>query len=585
MSCPDHEICWLFRDRAEYFGRPLQVITASALDEVIPALKAVESAADAGYVAVGFLLYEAAAAFDPALRTYPASANLPFLWFAVHDPQAAETGKTSSCGKVLEKTEWISSLSQQAYEERFTRAREYIGQGDIYQVNLTFPYYTSMTPEAFRDLFFAAAEQQVSNYRCYLRTPFLHIACLSPELFFSWDNGRVICRPMKGTAPRGRWPDEDRQLADQLRRSPKEQAENLMIVDLIRNDLGRVALTGTVKVPHLFTVERYRTLWQMTSTVTAETGETPLWRLFQALFPCGSVTGAPKVRAMEIIRELEIGPRGVYCGAIGRVGPGRRALFSVPIRTLTLDPDSGRATYHTGSGVTWDAAPRGEYDECRLKIQVLFTPSEMFELLETMRWNGRYFPFLSAHLRRLSESAEYFGFVLPDLGVLAAQLETALRDCGPSRVRLTCSADGRVCWDITELPRWPEPVVLVPASSPVNERDPMLFHKTTCRMVYRCALEQAPSGADDVVLWNSRGRVTETTTANLAVRLGTQWYTPPLEDGLLPGVMRRRLLETGFLYERGIPLDVLQTADEILVFNSVRGLGRAVIRGVRGPAG
>lgn len=584
MSSPDYEICWLFRDRTEYYRDPVSLITASVPEEVFPALQMVESAAEAGHVVIGFVLYEAATAFDPALRTHPASPGLPLLWFAVFDSRTAAPGIPPASGTAPFHATWIPAFSRQMYEERFVRAREYIGQGDIYQVNLTFPLHASMTPDAFRTLFFAAAGQQVSDYRCYLRTPFLHIACLSPERFFSWDNGRVICRPMKGTAPRGRWPEEDCRQADQLLRSTKEQAENLMIVDLIRNDLGRVARTGTVDVPHLFTVERYQTLWQMTSTVTAETGETPLWKLFQALFPCGSVTGAPKIRAMEIIRELEIGPRGVYCGAIGRVGPGRRALFSVPIRTLTLDPGAGTAAYFTGSGVTWDAAPRGEYDECLLKTRVLFFPSEPFDLLETMRWNGRYFPLLSGHLQRLRGSAMYFGFSLPDLDAIREQLEAALRGHGPSRVRLICSAEGFVRWDIAELPRWPEPVALVPALHPVDERDPRLFHKTTRREVYRRALEQAPPGADDVLLWNTRGLVTETTSANVAVRWKRQWYTPPLEDGLLPGVMRRRLLETGFLREQHISVEALQTADEMLVFNSVRGLGRSVIRDLGGPA-
>ena len=578
MSCQDSEIYWLFQDRMERFTCPRHVISAFSVAEVIPAIQEVESEAESGRVAIGFMLYEAAPAFDSAMRTFPAPAGLPLLWFAVFDALNVQVDQLPPPPPFPEETEWTSALSREDYERRFNRARDYIGQGDIYQVNLTFPFHASLSPEAFRDLFFAAAARQVSDYRCYMRTPSLHVASLSPELFFERDGHRVTCRPMKGTVRRGRWPEEDLRVAEQLRRSAKEQAENLMIVDLLRNDLGRVARTGTVDVPSLFTVERYQTLWQMTSTVTADVGDVPLWRLLQALFPCGSVTGAPKIRSMEIIRELEVGPRGVYCGAIGRVGPGCRALFSVPIRTLTLDPASGRAAYHVGSGVTWDAAPGGEFEECQLKTRVLCTPSEAFELVETMRWNGRYFPLLAGHLRRMAASAAYFDFTPPAWDEIIKALEVVLAGMGPARVRLVLAAAGCYRWEIAELPRWPEPVTLALASTPINENDLFLFHKTTRRKTYHRAWERISPGTDDVVLWNSQGRITETTVANIAVRRGKQWFTPPLEDGLLPGVMRQRLLEIGFLSEGSVTREAFRVADEIMVFNSVRGIGRAVLR-------
>lgn len=577
MSFPEHEIYWLYRHHTEYFAEPSRIISAFSPGQVKTGLREVEAAAEAGCTAVGFLLYEAAGAFDPAMQTHPAPESIPLMWFAVYDtPPAAvnvEDSKDIPCCH-----DWRPVLSQAEYELRFNLAREYIGQGDIYQVNLTFPFRAEMSTDDFRELFFRVAEYQVSDYRCYIRTPFLHIASLSPELFFSRDGARVTCRPMKGTAPRGRWLAEDTRMAEFLRASEKERAENLMIVDLVRNDLGRVAATGTVEVPELFSVERYQTLWQMTSTVTADIGDTPTWKLLNALFPCGSVTGAPKIRAMEIIRELEQGPRGVYCGALGRIGPGRQAVFSVPIRTLTLNPISGEATYHVGSGVTWDAVADGEYQECSLKIRVLTVSPKKFSLLETMRWNGRYFPFLAMHLRRLRASAVYFGFPEVEEDSLCRRLEKALEGHPPARVRLVYTPEGTVSWEVQEWVPWPSRVMLALAKAPVEEsEDRYLFHKTTCRDTYRKALEHVPEGTHDAVLWNSRGHITETTRANIAVRFGTRWYPPPVEDGLLPGIMRERLLTSGFLHERSITVEELYQADELMVFNSVRGCGRAVM--------
>ncbi len=415
-------------------------------------------------------------------------------------------------------------------------------------------------------LFRSLLANQGTDFGAYLNTGAFDVLSVSPELFFRLDGDTVTSRPMKGTAARGLWYEDDCARAAALRASEKERAENVMIVDMVRNDLGRIARTGTVRVESLFDAERYDTVWQMTSTVTAETVKS-VPEIFAALFPSASVTGAPKVRTMEIIRELEPHARGVYCGAVGWWGPGRRAEFSVGIRTMTVDKERRAATYPVGSGITWDSVSEAEYDECRLKAEVLHRRRPRFDLLESLLWDGDYF-LLEDHLDRLEHTAVYFRFTLSRAAVLGELRRVAAGLTEPSKVRLLVSRGGGVRAEA-------EPLVakgtlrIGLAPEPVERCDPFLYHKTTQRAVYERIRALRPD-CDDVVLWNEQGELTESTSANVVVRLDGRWYTPPVACGLLPGVMRGHLLRADVIEEAVLPIDALERAEDVKLINSVR---------------
>jgi para-aminobenzoate synthetase / 4-amino-4-deoxychorismate lyase len=362
-----------------------------------------------------------------------------------------------------------------------------------------------------------------------------------------------------------------------------------MIVDLVRNDLARVAAAGSVTVPRLLHAERFETVHQLTSDVTARLRpDVGLTGIFRALFPCGSVTGAPKARTMELIRDIEDRPRGVYCGAIGMVAPPGapfRARFSVAIRTVLLDRDHRSATYGTGGGITWGSRPAAEYAELLAKARVLDAHPREFHLLETMRLETGRLRSLDAHLARVATSAAYFGFRFDPTAVRTA-LDAQLAGAGDARVRLRCYRDGTVGVDVEELPRPAAgPVRLAIDPAPVDSTACWPHHKTSLREPYTSRLARHPS-ADDVVLVNERGDVTESCTANLAVRLDGQWWTPPFSSGCLPGIERARLVADGVLRERPLRPADLQRAEDLALVNSLRGwrpatIGRAAARPTR----
>jgi para-aminobenzoate synthetase/4-amino-4-deoxychorismate lyase len=403
----------------------------------------------------------------------------------------------------------------------------------------------------------------------------------SPELFFAWDGGRLVTRPMKGTARRGRWPEEDAAAAEALGSSSKDRAENAMIVDLLRNDLGRVAIPGAVVADPLFELERFETVWQMTSTVSAHVSEkTSLVDVFRALFPSGSVTGAPKVAAMGAIAELEDARRGVYTGAIGLLSPPGsgepRAVFAVAIRTVVVDTAAGAAEYGVGAGITFASAGQAEYDEVEAKARVLVERRPPFELFEALALDSvQGYRHLEEHLGRLAGSAEYFGFEL-DLGRLRDELERRAADApGPVRVRIFLARDGATRFETSRLPPGGgRPRVAIVEDPPVDPDDIWLFHKTTRREAHERRRKLRPD-ADDVLLVNERGRVTESTIANLAVRLDGGWWTPPVGDGLLAGTYRAALLREGRLRERSVDVDEVRAAQEVALVSSVRGWRRA----------
>lgn len=546
------------------FGVPVRVVCARRQDEVVPVLAEVEREAAAGRVAAGFVSYDAAPAFDPALVVH-GNERLPLAWFAMYE--AVPAGDTSSADEVSAPVlDWQPDLSSADYRAALDRIRGWIAAGDTYQVNFTFPMRARFEGDAGA-LFQALVAAQPTDFGWYMDAGDFAVLSVSPELFFRLDGERIVCKPMKGTAPRGLWSGDDRRCAQMLRDSEKDRAENVMIVDMVRNDSGRIAEIGTVRVDSLFDTERLDTCWQMTSTVKARTQAT-LPEIFSALFPSASVTGAPKVRTMQIIRELEASSRGVYCGAIGTVGPGRSAEFSVGIRTVTVDRVRREAIYNVGSGVTWDSAPHVEFEECLLKAAVLTHRRPDFDLLESLRWDGDYW-LLEGHLDRLEQSAAYFGFAFDERKIREELIRFSDTLNAAAKVRLTLSRGGRVAISAAPLGE-PAAWRIGVSPEPVDSADVFLYHKTTHRAVYERASVLCP-GMDDVILWNERRELTESTRANIALRLGERWFTPPVASGLLGGVYRAQLLREGAVHERVLTLDDLDAADEVRLINSVRG--------------
>jgi para-aminobenzoate synthetase/4-amino-4-deoxychorismate lyase len=565
-----------------------EVLTATRLDEVAGVLQQVHDATERGDWAFGYVAYEAAAGLDPQLPGGPtAPGEPPLVWFGLCDEPAAVDPVTVPGPSVLDAGSWRPDWTDAEHARAVESVRAHIAAGETYQCNLTDRLRATVAGNA-ADLYARLALAQRGAYNAYLDLGRHVVASASPELFFDWAGDVVRTRPMKGTAARGRTTAEDREQSAHLRASGKEQAENLMIVDLLRNDLGRVAEVGSVVVDELFALERYPTVWQMTSQVSARIQPgAGLVDLFRALFPCGSVTGAPKRRTMQLIDELEPTPRGIYCGAVGLVAPPSapfRARFNVAIRTVVLDRTTGDAVYGAGGGITWGSEAAAERAELHAKAAVLGHDVTEHRLLETLAYlPGEGLRHLDRHLARLADSADWAGFAL-DRARLVAALDRAVADrTEPARVRILLARTGHVDVELEAMPpAATRPVRLALDDDPVNSADPWLQHKSTRRDVYEAAALRHPE-ADDAVLVNQHGELTETTVANLAVRLGGRWWTPPTSSGCLPGVERGRLLEAGRLHERVLTAADLSAADEIAVLNSLRGWRRAELVAGRVP--
>jgi len=551
-------------------------VEATRPEQVAAALAEVQSAADAGLYAAGFVSYEAAAALNPDLPSLPPLEGLPQAWFALfrqrHSvPAGAGLPQETGCEVQLHHPPGTDH-----YAAGIKRIRSYIAAGDCYQVNYTFPLSGRFSGDPLA-LYARIGRGQRAPFNAYIDTGRFVIVSASPELFFSLKDGVITARPMKGTARRGRSSAEDRQAVRQLQQSPKERAENLMIVDLLRNDLGIVAQTGSVAVASLFQVETYPSLHQMTSTVTARVrDEVELADIFRALFPCGSITGAPKKRSMEIIAELEGTPRGVYCGAIGCLAPGGEAIFSVAIRTLLLDRQSGSLSLGVGSGITWDSTAESEFAECLNKGAFIHGGDGDFQLIETLRWqDGRYHR-LERHLARLKASADYFGFAF-DLSKIRQQLdEGELKMSGVCKVRLLLTADGDLQMSAEELQETESPLRLAVSQVRVDSRDPFRYHKTTRRQHLDQA-RAAQSCCDEVLFLNEEGQVTEGSYHTLVIKRDGCLLTPALGCGLLPGILREELLERGEISEALLYPADLKRAEELWLINSLRGWRRAVL--------
>ncbi len=473
------------------FRAPRTIYLARALDEVPKVLAGAVRAAREGRFVVGYLAYEAAPAFDRALRVREELKG-PLAYFAAYDAPCRREEITAE-EATLEAL--APDISPADYRDKVAKLRAAIARGDYYQVSFTFRLRGRFAGDPLA-LYERLRAAQGGGLSCCLHMGERALVSASPELFFSLHGEEVTTRPMKGTARRGRFTAEDDEAARALGASAKDRAENVMIVDLLRNDLGRVARTGSVHVTRLFEVERWRTVWQLTSTVKAHTDpKAGLAELFAALFPCGSVTGAPKVAAMAAIAAYESSPRGAYCGAIGMICPDGRAVFNVGIRTAELDLARGRATIGVGGGITFDSTADAELDEAMAKGAFLHEMRQALGLIETIRLEGGRMPRLAAHLRRLADSARYFGIPFDGDATIAA-LARATAKGGDARVRLVLREHGELEIERAPLPApLTEPPRICLAQEPVSRRDVRLFHKTTDRSIYEAAARAHPTAA------------------------------------------------------------------------------------------
>jgi para-aminobenzoate synthetase/4-amino-4-deoxychorismate lyase len=558
--------------------QPEKIIECRNQAEVKTVLKEIEQHTKQGWTAFGYLSYESGYAFLPNLPEAHKN-DLPLLWFAL-----SKTFRTvlppNFFPTVTQPKIQNLHLNQtpDAYIAAIEKIKNHIARGDTYQVNYTMRYEGTYEARP-HDLYAWLRQQQKVNYAAFIETPDWAILSFSPELFFRRDDLNIEMRPMKGTAPRGRTLEEDAENAAALRHSIKEQSENLMIVDLLRNDLGKICNPGSVQVVAPMEVEQYETLLQMTSTVTGTLNEgMDVSDILQATFPSGSVTGAPKIRTMQIIHELEKQSRGIYTGSIGWWS-ANQCVFNVAIRTVTLNQAASQLVMGVGSGILFEADPAKEYSECKLKAQFLTVPKPQFDLFETMLWEPHQgFRNLTFHLERIERSAQYSLFkydpeqIQQDLDSIQKKLQISNK---PSRVRLKLSESGESLIETEEILPLTEPVRVVMSEIRTDSKDRFLYHKTTARHLYEAEyLAAKQKGYFDVIFRNERDEITEGAISNIFIEKNGTLFTPPINSGLLAGTFRRFVLQSGDwdAQEKVLTVEDLKIADRIYASNAIRGL-------------
>ncbi len=573
LHSPDPFLIFDFVDQSNQpqhliFSQPIKIISTDVVAQIDTTLREVREFVNQGYYVAGYLSYEAAPAFDPAF-TVAGVPVLPLLWFGVFQHP---DDKVEFCGEETFHAEpWEPVIGREQYSDAVKNIRDAIARGETYQVNYTIKLRSHVEGDllAYYD---HLREAQQAGYSAYLNIGRYQILSFSPELFFHLNGNEITTRPMKGTVQRGRWHEEDEVNVSWLRSSEKNRAENVMIVDLLRNDLSRIAEVGSVRASRLFEIERYPTVHQMTSTVSATVRPEVSWlEIFQALFPCGSITGAPKISTMRLIAELEKDSREVYCGAIGFIKPNGNATFNVAIRTMFVDSDTGTAEYGTGGGITWDSTDRDEYQETMTKAEFLRQASRSFQLLETLKFHGGEFVLFDRHMTRLEKSALYFGIPM-DTNYILRSLHAHVEPfhAESRRVRLLISPNGAVHVESTvlhDLASASLPVCL--AQTPISKENRFLYHKTTNRSIYESHRKQNDQ-VFDVLLWNENEEITEFTQGNIVAEIGNEQFTPPVECGLLPGTFRAQLLDDDIVKEQVLTVRDLQNAQQIWFINSVR---------------
>lgn len=572
----------------------VDVLVAGEHSEVLGVIEAAEHRAQAEQLhAVGYVAYEASYAFDDKFPKR--DIDIPLVCFALF------TGETKLDSLVdlytpadASPDHWQLTESQESFESKVCHIREMIGAGEVYQINLT----SRMRQSEIVTLADFARWSQDMPYAVYLEGPELTLCSASPELFFQREDGVVWSKPMKGTVGRRSETTADESSALWLQQSRKNRAENVMITDMVRNDLARISSTGRVSVDELFGVERYPSVWQMTSTVKSEV-DASVAEIFRALFPAASITGAPKRAALEVIDDLEEEPREIYTGAVGRIKPSGATCFNVAIRTAWSSAATGDSRFGSGCGIVWDSDPTEEFEELKTKARILRQPDPQFHLFETMGIVNGEIPRLSRHLFRLANSAKYWSFDF-DTGVTKQYLDDVIKQvvnghdndrqsASTFRLRLQLDRHGALShrMESIELSPMESPqskealyidelpmVELALVQTAVSADDTFLTHKTSRREAYDRAVEEIPGGCEPV-MFNTLGNVTESAIANIVYQMNGELFTPPLADGLLPGVLRDELLDKGVIAERTLPVVDLKSVEAFWLINSLRGWRKA----------
>lgn len=555
------------------FTDPAAVFSSFSIEHVQRVLKSVSrEVLDKNLHAAGFISYQASPAFDRSLKVKPDYSLIPLISFALYSKaEEIDSPALNHYNKEPFSTgPWNFSIAEDVYKNKIMEIKKYLEAGDTYQVNFTLPLKADFYGSPFSFFCHLLPDASV-KYAAYIENHDYAICSFSPELFFIKQGKNISMKPMKGTAPRGETRLEDNINREWLAESEKNRAENLMITDMIRNDLSRIARRGSVNVTDAFTIETYPTLFQMTSTVKAET-DAQIPEIFKALFPCASITGAPKISTMNIIEKLETEPRGLYTGSIGIIKPGGDGFFNVAIRTVTIDKKRQMGTYGVGGGIVWDSIPEEEYKECLTKSGIIRRSGDIFFLFETIKYSDGEFFLLREHLERMGKSAEYYRIPF-DRDIAEEELAEAVKGSEPRdtlRIKFMLQPDGKIDVAASPLTPLPEPYVITAASSPVDRENPFLYHKTSVRFMYNEALRKSGS-YNDLILYNRDNELTESTIANIVLRFNEDLYTPPVLCGLLPGTMRSFLIKSGKIKEKVLYLNDLKKADEVFLINSLRG--------------
>lgn len=548
------------------FTQPIKELKTRDLAEVADLLAQVESYQEQGYYVVGYVSYEAAPAFEEKLAVHKTSLLGEYLlYFTVHDKV-----ETSPIPLTYEEVDlpsnWIELTSAENYEKAISQIHHHLRQGDTYQVNHTVQLKQDLSANPFA-IYNRMVVEQEAGYNAYVEHDEMAVISMSPELFFEQNDRELTTRPMKGTTKRGLTDDEDLKEAAWLEQDPKNRSENMMIVDLLRNDMNRISEVGSEHVERLCQVEQYSTVWQMTSTIKSQLRpDVDLVEIFRSLFPCGSITGAPKIATMEIIKDLEPQPRGVYCGTIGLLLPNGRRIFNVAIRTIQLH--QGKAIYGVGGGITWDSTWESEYREVHQKAAVLYRKQARFQLITTGKISQKQLQFEDQHLERLTKASRYFAYPF-DPEELRQRIEEECQVCDANqdyRLRIILSKSGEI-----ELSRQ----ILTPLSPKfcqaklcLQEADlnqSFAYFKTTHR-------PHLSLGEQEIIYHNAAGELLETSIGNLVLKINGKLYTPPISLGILPGIYRQHLLETGQVEEKVLTVADLNQAETIYGCNAVRGL-------------
>lgn len=563
-----------FRDLGERytFTQPIKELKTRDLAEVADLLAQVESYQEQGYYVVGYVSYEAAPAFEEKLAVHKAPLLAEYLlYFTVHD--GVETSPIPLTYEEVDlPSKWQEVTSAADYEKAIGQIHHHLRQGDTYQVNYTVQLKQDLSANPFV-IYNRMVVEQEAGYNAYVEHDEMAVISMSPELFFEQNDRELTTRPMKGTTQRGVTDQEDLAQASWLEQDPKNRSENMMIVDLLRNDMNRISEVGSEHVERLCQVEQYSTVWQMTSTIKSQLRpDVDLVAIFRSLFPCGSITGAPKIATMEIIKDLELQPRGVYCGTIGLLLPNGRRIFNVAIRTIQLH--KGQAIYGVGGGITWDSTWESEYREVHQKAAVLYRKQARFKLISTGRVSQKSLLFEDQHLERLTKASRYFAYPL-DPKKLRQKIEEECQVCDVNqdyRLRIGLSKSGEI-----ELSRQ----ILAPLSPSfckaklcLQEADlnqSFTYFKTTHR-------PHLSLGEQEIIYHNVVGELLETSIGNLVLKIAGKLYTPPISQGILPGIYRQHLLETGQVEEKVLTVQDLDQAETIYGCNAVRGLYELLLK-------